>query len=79
MICLICRQAEIVEGLVPVRFVSGKTSLTVNRVPAHLCPACGESYVDEAVATRLLQGARETYLVGSMDNIYNYEDLLVRS
>ena len=35
----------------------GELTLVIKRVPAKVCPNCGEAYVDEAVATELLQTA----------------------
>ena len=52
MICLICRQAEIIGGLRSVSFQRGEMHLMINNVPAHICPSCGEAYVGEEVAVR---------------------------
>jgi YgiT-type zinc finger domain-containing protein len=57
MICLICRQAETLDGLTSVHFERGEMRLVVNHVPARLCPSCGEAYVEEQVAVRLLREA----------------------
>ncbi|HKU52933.1 MAG TPA: YgiT-type zinc finger protein [Nitrospira sp.] len=57
MICLICRQAEILDGLTSVQFQRGEMRLTVNNVPAQICPGCAEAYVEEDVAVQLLRQA----------------------
>ena len=75
MICLICRQAEIVNGFTSVTFEYDDSYLTINRVPARVCPGCGEEYVDEEVAIRLLQGVREKYKAGMMEEVIEYERL----
>jgi YgiT-type zinc finger domain-containing protein len=67
MICLICRQAETVDGLTSVRFERGEMKLTVKDVPARVCPSCGEAYVEEDVALRLLQQAEAMSAAGEMD------------
>ena len=67
MICVICRQAEIVDGLVLVTFVRGEFKLLVNSVPARLCPSCGEAYVETMIAERLLHIARQTVEAGILD------------
>ena len=72
MICLICRQAEIVDGLTSVTFERGETKLVVNKVPACVCPSCGEAYVDEEVALRLLQDAEEISKAGMLDIILEF-------
>jgi YgiT-type zinc finger domain-containing protein len=73
MICLICRQAETVDGLTFVAFERGEMKLTVNNVPARVCPGCGEAYVEEDVAAKLLRGAEEMSEAGMMDEVIEYE------
>ena len=68
MICLICRQAETVDGLATVHFERGEMRLTVKDVPARVCPSCGEAYVEEQVAVNLLRGAEELSAAGEMDS-----------
>ena len=72
MNCLICRQAEIVDGLTSVTFERGEMRLMINNVPARVCPSCGEAYVDEEVAVRLLRDAEEMSRVGMMENVIEY-------
>jgi YgiT-type zinc finger domain-containing protein len=72
MNCLICRQAETVDGLTYVTFERGEMRLVVNRVPARVCPSCGEAYVDEDVAAKLLRDAEEMFKAGMMDVVYEY-------
>ena len=67
MICLICRQAETVDGLTLVAFERGEFRWIVKGVPARVCPSCGEAYVEESIAVRLLTIARQKYEVGIVD------------
>jgi YgiT-type zinc finger domain-containing protein len=55
MICLICRQAQLVPGFTTVKLDHEEINLTVRGVPACVCPNCGDAYLDEMAATRLLQ------------------------
>ncbi len=66
MICLICRQAETVDGLTTVLLERGEFRLVVQSVPARVCPGCGEAYVDGDVALRLLRETEEMYAAGEM-------------
>lgn len=75
MICLICRQAETVIGLTSVMFERGEMKLVVNSVPARVCPICGEAYVHEDVAVRLLQEANKMSQVGMLEDVIEYEHL----
>ena len=72
MICLICRQAETIDGLTFVTFERGEMRLVVNRVPARVCPNCGEAYLDEDVAVKLLHDAEEISKAGVMDIVCDY-------
>jgi YgiT-type zinc finger domain-containing protein len=78
MICLICRQAETVDGLTSVHFERGEMRLVVNHVPARVCPSCGEAYVEEQVAVSLLREADAMSAAGEMDAVIEYNGLNVR-
>jgi len=72
LICLICRQAETIDGLTSVDFERGEMRLVVNKVPARVCPSCGEAYVEEEVGVQLLREAEEMSKAGKDDVIeYN--------
>ena len=72
MICLICRRAETIDGLTSVKFERGEMRLLVNHVPARVCPSCGEAYLDDEVAMRLLREAEETSKAGISDDVTEY-------
>jgi YgiT-type zinc finger domain-containing protein len=73
MICLICRQAEVVEGLTAVSFERAEDSLEVRNVPARICPGCGEAYVDEQTAARLLHIVNEAFGAGLREEVFEYD------
>lgn len=72
MICLICRQADVIPGLTSVTFERGEMRLAINSVPANICPSCGEAYVDEDVAVQLLQNAEDMSAAGMIDAVMEY-------
>ena len=72
MICLICRQAETIDGITSVDFERGEMRLVVNHVPARVCPSCGEAYLDDEVAMRLLREAEEMSKAGISDDVTEY-------
>jgi YgiT-type zinc finger domain-containing protein len=72
MICIICRQAKILNGLTSVKFERGEIRLVVNKVPAQICPSCGEAYVDEEVAVKLLRDADEMSKAGTFNMVCEY-------
>ena len=76
MICLICRQAGLVDGFTSVTLERDETKLIVNGVPAWVCPNCGDALVDEDVAVRLLDAAEELAGMGRSENVLEYEKIL---
>ena len=75
MICLICRQAETTDSLTSVVFERGEIKVVIKHVPAYRCPSCGEVYVEDHVAIRLLHGAEEKSVAGELDVVGEYESL----
>lgn len=73
MICLICRQAETLDGLTSIHFERGEMRLVVKDVPARVCPSCGEAYVEEQVAVRLLREAKAMSAAGETDAVIEYD------
>lgn len=73
MICLICRQVDVPDGLTSVKFARAEIHLVINNVPGRVCPSCGEAYVEEEVATRLLEIASEMSKTG-MINVHSEYD-----
>jgi len=72
MKCLICRQADTVDGLTSVTLERDEIKLTVNGVPARLCPFCGEAYVEDDVAVQLLLRAEALVEAGAQAEIQDY-------
>ena len=72
MNCIICRQAEIVEGVTSIPFEREEFRLVINNVPAHVCPICGEAAVDEDVAIHLLSLAEDVISEGIFEDIRDY-------
>ena len=73
MICLICRQADVIPGLTSVTFERGEMRVVIGKVPASVCPTCVEAYVDEDVAVKLLQEADEKYQAGILDVVLDFD------
>ena len=75
MICLVCHRADLVDGLTSVRFERGELRLVVSNVPARVCPICGEAFLEEHTAIRLLQSAEDTRKAGVQDAWYKYSSV----
>jgi len=74
-VCLICRQAEIIDGFTSVTFERGEMHLVINKVPARVCLSCGEAYVDEDVTTQLLRATSEMSQAGILEIVIEYNRL----
>ena len=61
------------DGLTSVHFERGEMRLVVNHVPARVCPSCGEAYVEEQVAVRLLRDAEAMSAAGEMDSVIDFQ------
>ena len=72
MNCLICRQAEIVDGFTSITFEREEFLLLINHVPAHICPSCGEAIVDEDVAIQLISKAEDSFEQGVREDVREY-------
>ncbi len=64
MTCVICRHGETQPGTTTVTLERDALTLVVKGVPARVCDTCGEEYVDEDAAARLLQTADEAARLG---------------
>ena len=72
MKCLICKQGETQPGLTTVTLERNGLTLVVKCVPAQVCANCGEEYVDEDTAVRLLETAEEVARSGALVDIRAY-------
>ena len=72
MICLICRKAQLLDGFVSLNFERDEFRTVINLVPAQVCPACGEAYLEEQVTEQVLSQAEQILHEGTVDSIQNY-------
>ena len=72
MKCFICNQADVIPGITSILLERGHLSLTINNVPARICPNCGETYADEAVTGNLLREAEKMAKDGVKVDVRDY-------
>jgi YgiT-type zinc finger domain-containing protein len=72
MKCVICKQADVQKGWATVTLDKDSLTLVFKRVPARVCPNCGEEYVDEAIAAELLQNAEALARAGAQVDVREY-------
>jgi YgiT-type zinc finger domain-containing protein len=72
MRCVVCRQADVRPGEATVTLERDGLTIVYKRVPARVCPNCGEEYVDEGVTARLLASADEMARAGALVDVREY-------
>ena len=72
MKCTVCKQAETRSGTTTVTLERQSATFVFKDVPAQVCPNCGEDYVDDAVASALLQSAEGMAAAGTQVDIRRY-------
>ncbi len=72
MTCVICKNAETGPGSATVTLERGGLTLVMKDVPAVVCPNCGEPYVAEDVAARLLETAEQLHRSGAQVDVRRY-------
>lgn len=70
--CVICKDGERKPGTATVTFTEGAATVVFEHVPAEVCDNCGEEYVDEPTAERLLEEAEEAARAGVRVTIRDY-------
>ncbi len=59
MKCLVCRQGETNPGETTVTLQRGDTTVIIKGVPAEVCDNCGEYYLSDKIAEKVLSIAEE--------------------
>ena len=72
MTCAICKHGETQPGTTTITLERGGATIVIKRVPARVCRNCGEEYVDDATASRVLQTAEEAAQSGVQVDVRNY-------
>ena len=72
MKCVICRHGETRPGTATVTLERDRATVVVKGVPARVCENCGEEYVEEEAASRLLALAEEAANSGVKVEVLEY-------
>jgi len=72
MKCAICKNGETKAGEVSVTLQRKSTTVIVKGVPAEVCENCGEYYLGEAVAERVLAAAETAVAHGAEVEILRF-------
>jgi YgiT-type zinc finger domain-containing protein len=72
MNCAVCKQGTTSPGKATVTLERNGSTLVFKHVPARVCENCGEEYVDEEAARRVLKIADEAARAGVQVDIREY-------
>lgn len=72
MTCTVCKQSDTAEGRTTVTLERGSTVVVFRDVPADVCRNCGEAYVSEEVAGRLLEEIASAAKAGVSVDVRRY-------
>ena len=59
MKCVVCKLADTRPGVATITLRRGGATFVLNEVRAHVCPNCGEEYVDAKVAAEVLRSTEK--------------------
>ncbi len=72
MLCTLCKVGETAHGMTTVVLHRGDTALIIKQVPADVCTNCGEYYLSEAIADRVLRLSEEAVEKGTEVEILRF-------
>jgi YgiT-type zinc finger domain-containing protein len=72
MKCVICKHGDTEPGRTTLTLTRDTLTLVVRNVPARVCANCGEAFVDEDVAARILVAAEAAAQDGVQVEVREY-------
>ena len=72
MRCVICKHGELEPGVTSILFEQVGCTIVMKEVPANICNTCGESYVDDKVAQKLLDQVNTAVHQGIVVDVRKY-------
>lgn len=72
MKCVLCKQGEPRPGTTTVTLQRGATTVIIKEVPADLCENCGEYYLSDAIAEKVLAMAEDAVRKGAEVEILRF-------
>lgn len=74
MKCSICKNGTTKPGYTHVTMERENTTIVFKAVPAHVCENCGETYIDEDVARKILKLAEDAKQSGIQTEVRQYAE-----
>jgi len=72
MKCVICKHGELKPGITSVLFEKNETTVVIKSVPVDMCDNCGETYVSDMIAGKIMELVESVEKQGIIVDIRNF-------
>jgi YgiT-type zinc finger domain-containing protein len=72
MKCVICKHGELKPGISSVLFEKKGTTVVIKSVPVDMCDNCGETYVSDVIAEKIMALVESVEKQGIIVDIRNF-------
>mgnify|MGYP000862233783 CR=1 FL=1 len=72
MKCIICKHGELKPGITSVLFEKNGVTIVIKSVPADICDNCGEPYVSDMIAEKIMAYVDSAEKQGIIVDIINF-------
>ena len=72
MKCVICKHGELKPGITSVLFEKNGTTVVIKSVPVDMCDNCGETYVSDSIAEKIMALVESVEKQGIIVDIRNF-------
>ncbi|MGV8108347.1 type II toxin-antitoxin system MqsA family antitoxin [Methanospirillum sp.] len=72
MKCVICKHGELKPGITSVLFEKNGTTVVIKSVPVDMCDNCGEIYVSDSIAEKIMALVESVEKQGIIVDIRNF-------
>lgn len=72
MKCVVCQRADTRRGVATIALRRGDATFVLKKVPAQVCPNCGEEYVDAKVTAEVLRSTENLARGGAQMDIRRF-------
>lgn len=72
MKCVICKHGELKPGITSVLFEKNGTTVVIKSVPVDMCDNCGETYVSNSIAEKIMALVESVEKQGIIVDIRNF-------
>ena len=72
MKCIICKDGELKPGITSDMFEKNGSTIVIKEVPADICDNCGETYVPDIIAEKIMIEVESAVMSGVIVDVRNF-------